>query len=403
MLSIDITDQSDLVKSLSVLFVDDDADVRDGMSHFLSRRVAIVNTAKNGVEGRDLVKNQNPDLVISDIRMDGMDGLAMCREIRETMPDLPMIFISAHNESDILLSSIDLGITKFIVKPVDTNVLMDTINSVARSLERTRNSQIQLRQMELSLNEADYESESIKRYVTSYLESSHHDEISGIRHLSIAKSAVNGDFYSVAKHGDDTYILLADGAGHGLSAVMPALQIPRVFQQQATHGFSLIAIASEINRSLHEQHFAEHFVAATLVRINAADGFIEVLNCSNPPVFIFAEDGSLLHTCHSKSTALGVAGEDEFLAEIARFPMKQSARIYLFTDGLPDMLRASMPTFDMNYLQALFEGDHPFNIFDGVAKKIENTMHNFKVDDITLLEVYFDSKAAQIASSLAQL
>jgi CheY-like chemotaxis protein len=82
---------------MSILFVDDDADVRDHMEHFLARRVARVYTAQNGVEGISSIKEWHPDLVISDIRMEGMDGLTMCSEIRETMPDLPVIFISAHN------------------------------------------------------------------------------------------------------------------------------------------------------------------------------------------------------------------------------------------------------------------------------------------------------------------
>ena len=126
------------MRKLSILFVEDDADVRESMSQFLSRRVDKVHTAQNGIAGLNSFRELHPDLVISDIRMGGMDGLTMCKEIRDDEPELPVIIISAHNESDILLSSIDLGVTKFIVKPVDTDVLMKAIAGIAQSIERRK-------------------------------------------------------------------------------------------------------------------------------------------------------------------------------------------------------------------------------------------------------------------------
>jgi diguanylate cyclase (GGDEF)-like protein/PAS domain S-box-containing protein len=393
MLSIDKNSQADLIRKLSILFVEDDAEVRESMARYLSRRVDRVHTAHNGLAGLNSFKELSPDLVISDIRMGGMDGLAMCRAIRETQPELPVIIISAHNESDVLLSSIDLGITKFIVKPVDTNVLMDAIASVAHSIEVQRNLESRLQQMDSILNETDYESESVRNYVSRYLDANHHDEISNVRHLNIPKLGVSGDFYSVAQHDDDLYVMLADGAGHGLSAVIPALQMPKIFQQQAARGFSLLTIAAEINRYLHEQNFVEHFVATTLVRINPEENFIEVLNCSNPPVFIFDENGILLHTCHSKSTALGMVGDEEFTAEVQRFRMEKNARIYLFTDGLSDTLQASASDFDNDDLEGLFGNAPSTDVFDAVAKMVTQCAQRFKVDDISLLEIHFDCES----------
>lgn len=393
MLSIDKNKQADLVRKLSILFVEDDAEVRDSMARYLSRRVDRVHTAHNGLAGLSSFKEMTPDLVISDIRMGGMDGLAMCRAIRETRPEIPLIIISAHNESDVLLSSIDIGITKFIVKPVDTGVLMDAINGVAQSIEAQRNLENRLQKMDSILSETDYESESVRNYVARYLDANHHDEISNVRHLNIPKLGVSGDFYSVARHDDDLYVMLADGAGHGLSAVIPALQMPKIFQQQAARGFSLLTIAAEINRYLHDQNFVEHFVATTLVRANPGENFIEILNCGNPPVFVFDENGVLLHTCHSKSTALGMVGDEEFTAEVERFRMDKNARIYLFTDGLSDSLQAANPDFCHDDLSGVFGNQPATNVFDAVSKMVGQLAQRSSVDDISLLEIYFDCKS----------
>lgn len=418
MLSIETNNQANLVRKLSVLFVEDDDEVRDSMARYLSRRIDTVHTAHNGKAGLRMFMEQHPDLVISDIRMSGMDGLAMCRAIRETEPELPVILISAHNESDVLLSSIDLGVVKFIVKPVDTNVLMDAIGNVAQSLEQRRDLSGRLRQMNLIQDETDYENECVKSYVSRYLESDRHEEIDNIRYLNIPKLGVSGDFFSVAKHRDDLYVMLADGAGHGLSAVLPALQMPRIFQQQAERGFSLLTIATELNSSLYQQRITGHFVATTLIRINACEQTIEVLNCGNPPVLIFDEAGVLHHTCHSRSTALGMLGAEEFSADVERFSLGADARIYVFSDGLTDTLQASEPDFDMEKLRAMlaesatgeFVGDDDFvgasllakrlrqqagsNIerealggFDAVAAKVRAVAPHCKVDDVTLLEI----------------
>lgn len=393
--SIDMTRQIEQVRKLSILFVDDDDEVRESMARYLGRRIDKVQTAHNGEAGISSFMTHRPDLVISDIRMGEMDGLTMCRTIRETAPDLPVILISAHNESEILLSSIDMGITKFMVKPVDTDVLMKTIASVAQSLELRHDLDKRLQQMNLMLNEADYESENIKGYISRYLEANHHDEISCIRHLNIPKLDVSGDFYSVAKHGDDLYVMLADGAGHGLSAVIPALQMPRVFQKQAARGFSLLAIAAELNQLLNEQHFTGHFVATTLIRINPCEHFIEVLNCGNPAALISDDNGVPLYVCNSQSPALGVVDEESFSIKLERFIMERGARIYLFTDGLTDMLQAYIQDFDLAKLQNMIEGSSG-NAFDTLAAKIDEAERCCKVDDVTLLEIKFDLAPAAI-------
>ncbi|MEI7842780.1 MAG: EAL domain-containing protein [Gallionellaceae bacterium] len=402
MLSTEIGSEIDLVRKLSILFVDDDDEVCESMMRFLGRRVDKVSTAQNGRLGLKSFLELRPDLVISDIQMDEMDGLDMCRAIREADPNLPLIIISAHNESEVLMSSIDLGITKYIVKPVDTRVLMRTILNIAETLDRQRKVANSMQQLDSLLNESDYESERVKDYVSHFLETKHLDAYSNIRHLNIPKLRVSGDFLSVAQHQNDLYVMLADGCGHGLSAVIPALQMPKIFQLQATQGFSLLTIAADINRLLREQNIADHFVATTLLRINSHEHYIEVLNCGNPPVLVFDDAGNLLLSGESKSAALGMLDDEAFNAQFERFMLEQNARIYLFTDGLPDTLQFSDPSFDNGALQAMLRNDVSNDGFDAVASLLGAVPPHCKVDDVTLLEIRFDCEgtlATNVAAS----
>lgn len=391
MLNIEKSQAADMLRQFSILFVDDDADVRDSMANYLGRRVSHIYTAENGEAGLSSFMAMRPDIVISDVRMQGMDGLTMCRRIRESEPDVPMIFISAHDESDVLLSSIDIGINKFIVKPVRTDVLMDAIIGVASLLDHQRKLANKLQTMSSNVHEYEYQSERVRDYVSHYLEANHNDGIPGVRHLSIPKLEVSGDFFSVVKNADDLYVMLADGAGHGLSAVIPALQIPGMFKQQAERGFSLRSIAASMNRALREQNFTEHFVAATLMRINQRERVIEILNCSNPAAYIIDDSDGVLYSAGSKGMALGMVDDAEFSAEVERFSMPSGGRIYLTTDGLVDTVQAQHSDFDYEKLRVIFESAESVSAFDKVASMAEESAAQYKIDDVTLLEIRFDA------------
>lgn len=378
----------DLVHDLSILFVDDDEQAREHMARYLGRHAGKVLTATDGRHALDVFQEYAPDLVISDIRMAGMDGLTMCRKIRESAPAQPVIFISAHNESDVLLTSIDLGVTKFIVKPVDMNELMNAIGSVAKSLVEQRSLENRIQQMASALSEADFASESIREYVSNCLEPERIAGFPQVRYLNLPKLAVSGDFYSVASYQDDLYVMLADGAGHGLSAVMPALQMPKLFQRNAERGFSLLRMASDMNSLLREQHFPGHFVATTLLRINPVEGYIEVLNCGNPPVWIFSGSGALVSCSHSKSPPLGIAdGEDDFDFEHLR--LEGDARILLYTDGLADTIRAASPEFPVDELQKAVQ-EHAAPLFDSLSALVRDAGPSSRFDDVTMLEIRYE-------------
>ena len=79
-----------------VLVVDDDEVIRDLIISFLSFSGYEVSGAKNGKEGLDMVVEQPPDLIISDIHMPQMNGFQLLKEVKEINPKLPVIFITGY-------------------------------------------------------------------------------------------------------------------------------------------------------------------------------------------------------------------------------------------------------------------------------------------------------------------
>ncbi|EOJ0492592.1 butyrate response regulator transcription factor BumR [Campylobacter jejuni] len=115
-------------KELIILVVEDEVKARESMINILSERFSKVIGAQNGDEGLKKFKKFKPDLVITDIAMPIMDGLDMAREIKEISDDVPIVILSAYSEKERLLRSIDIGIDKYLIKPIDIEELFKVLD-----------------------------------------------------------------------------------------------------------------------------------------------------------------------------------------------------------------------------------------------------------------------------------
>ena len=124
-------DDADLMKNISVLYVEDDADIRRHLSEFLRRRVGKLYIAENGREGLELWRQHRPEVVVTDIMMPVMGGLKMAELIQRENPSVPIIVTTALNETESFLKAIDLGIDKYVIKPINTELLLHAIQKSA--------------------------------------------------------------------------------------------------------------------------------------------------------------------------------------------------------------------------------------------------------------------------------
>ncbi|MDZ7819720.1 MAG: diguanylate cyclase [Aliarcobacter sp.] len=124
----------EILKSISILYVEDENDVREFTSKLLSSLLKKVYTAKDGQEGLDIYKeNHNDiDLIISDINMPRMNGLIMCEKIKEINNDIPLVITSAHNDTNFLKKAIEVGVSTYAMKPID---LYQLIESITKAME----------------------------------------------------------------------------------------------------------------------------------------------------------------------------------------------------------------------------------------------------------------------------
>ncbi len=130
---------------VAVLYVEDEELTRAAVSAPLGRRVKTLLQAKNGKEGLELFRQHRPGIVITDIRMPVMDGLAMAREIKALDEKTQIIVTTAHNDTRYFLDAIDIGIDRYVLKPIDHEKLFSGLEkcmaTINREQERQRHQQ----------------------------------------------------------------------------------------------------------------------------------------------------------------------------------------------------------------------------------------------------------------------
>jgi signal transduction histidine kinase len=130
----EISDEA-FLKTLKVLYVEDEPDAREEICSFLRRRVGALAVATQGKEGLAEFQAMTPDLIVTDIQMPLMDGLALAKAIRDLVPSMPIIVTTAFEQTDYLMRAIELGIDHYVLKPVQAARLESALLSVARRLQ----------------------------------------------------------------------------------------------------------------------------------------------------------------------------------------------------------------------------------------------------------------------------
>ena len=123
----------------NILIVDDDPAIQHLFEQFLKSKGFSTRVAADGFKALLSIKEQVPDLIITDIIMDGMDGLALIREIRTQYPDMPVIAISGGRRAmsvNFEPRAAKDGASEFLEKPVSLTTLLQSIQTLPHRKNR---------------------------------------------------------------------------------------------------------------------------------------------------------------------------------------------------------------------------------------------------------------------------
>lgn len=118
----------------SIMVVEDDQDIRELVSYNLGKEGYTVVSAESGEQALKLIESANPDLIVLDIMLPGMDGIEVLRSLKQgsRYAQIPVIMATAKSEDSDIITGLELGADDYIAKPFSPKVLIARIRSLLR-------------------------------------------------------------------------------------------------------------------------------------------------------------------------------------------------------------------------------------------------------------------------------
>lgn len=185
------------LKKTTLLYVEDDDSTREELEFFLQNKVNKLFVAKNGQEGLDTFEKNRPDLIITDIQMPIMNGIQMIKKIKEIDPNVPIVIITAFNDTDYLFEAIKLKVTNYLTKPLNLFSLSETLATIAKNINLEKeNKEIYntLKQYKDIVDERSIISKATKDGIITYVNEPF-EKISGYK-----KEEILGKSHNIVSH-----------------------------------------------------------------------------------------------------------------------------------------------------------------------------------------------------------
>ncbi|WP_419764393.1 MAG: response regulator [Arcobacter sp.] len=117
----------DSLKNVKILYIDDEEFIREDAVEYLSFYCNNVYEASDGLDGLEKYKELKPDIIITDIKMPRLNGIEMIKEIRKNDKSTKIIIATAFLETSYLIEAIELGLIKYLVKPIMEDTLLPVL------------------------------------------------------------------------------------------------------------------------------------------------------------------------------------------------------------------------------------------------------------------------------------
>jgi CheY-like chemotaxis protein/ubiquinone/menaquinone biosynthesis C-methylase UbiE len=123
-----------MMPTIRILLVDDEANILDVCQRILEADGYQVESVQSGHDALEQVKRQSFDLLVTDIKMPGMDGLELVQAVKEVAPHLPCVIMTGFSTMDTTIKALKLGVDEYVLKPFDPEELK---MAIGRALEKT--------------------------------------------------------------------------------------------------------------------------------------------------------------------------------------------------------------------------------------------------------------------------
>lgn len=234
----------------SILIIDDNSEIRKYLIGMFSSSY-IVYSADNGIDGFKLVKKYFPDVVISDIAMEGMTGLELCKRIKETegISHTIVILLTATTNTETQLQGINEGADHYITKPFDSDILLAKVETLIKNRSHLRRYFLD----KITLREND---QKVPAEFGDFLK----------RCIEVVDANINNENFNIKQFAKEMgmshsglYTKLKAISGQTLNGFIRAVRLRRAAVLMLTEDIQIAQAASQVGFE-DRKHFREHFV-----------------------------------------------------------------------------------------------------------------------------------------------
>ena len=374
-----------------ILVVDDEPDLEHLMRQRLRRDVRAgrfeLIFAHNGVEAlAKLEADREIDMVLSDINMPEMDGLALLDQIPRVDPNIRAVIVSAYGDMQNIRTAMNRGAFDFVTKPIDFNDLRITIDKTMRHLEVLREALASRDKLVALQNELDVASKMQQSILPTSFPQLSSCEIYG--HMEAARE-VGGDFFDVISLENGRLgLAIADVSGKGVPAAMFMMSSRTLLKGAAIGTPHPGEVLREVNDLLAQDNESLMFVTLFYGVYDPATGKLTYANGGHNPPLIVHPDGSSEELPQTNGVALGVMDGMEYEQSTATLDPGDTAVLY--TDGVSEAMNSVNEEFGMDRFSQVFSNTtSPSDaiaanrtVFEAVRQFADDTPQS---DDITCL------------------
>lgn len=375
---------------MKILLVEDNPDDSALTRLGLSRLGYQVVAASNGPEAISLFEREQPDVVLTDIYLPGMDGFEVTRAIQQRAAPRwqPVIFVSGYRDDDLEVRALQAGADAYVVKPVPASVLDARLQVIQRLLILQR--QAEGRADELARFYAlEAEEQRIAHHLVDRLVDRQRLGDPAIRYWQLPAARLRGDLLAAARTPSGVlHLLLANGTGQGLVASINALPLTPPFYRMTEKGFGIDTIARELNSKIRQFLPPNCTVAATLVSLDSREGVVQVWNGANPEPFLLDPAGRVARVFTQSQQALGALADGDFIADVEAHGFVSGAQFIVFSDGLLAAESPAGAAFGHQRLADCVVGAPAARRFDSVVGAIQSHLGGQSArDDVSFMLV----------------
>jgi sigma-B regulation protein RsbU (phosphoserine phosphatase) len=362
-----------------VLVVEDEPGIALGLEDSLRLEGYQVEVVDNGASASRRALEEAFDLVLLDVMLPGKSGFDVCRELRRSGFEAPIIFLTARTQEGDRIEGLDLGANDYVTKPFSPRELMARVRGLLRFVESSRHDRKRLEE------EVDAASQVQQRLFPSSQPS-----VAGLDYFGKCLPAfgVSGDFYDYFTLPSGCLaLLLADVCGKGMPAALVAASLHATVRAYGpAAGRNCGELLAEVNRILFATTTSERFVTMFYAVYDPSDSTLTYTNAGHcPPLWV--RPGGRAARLDSLFLPAGIAPEVPVLQETIR--LAPGDFLLAYSDGLTEACNPEGEEFGEARLLdlAVRESGHPVvplsnTILDAVK---HFTSGGHQADDVTVL------------------